>query len=85
MRQVLRLVYDSAGELAAGCSPGPGRGRRADGARECAVLAGDVAGLLPDVVLDDPGFLAVRERFWTAELTERHRENRVAVACRMAS
>jgi ribosomal protein S18 acetylase RimI-like enzyme len=38
-------------------------------------------GLMPDAVLDDPGFLAVRERFWTAALTgERYRENRVAVA-----
>jgi ribosomal protein S18 acetylase RimI-like enzyme len=38
-------------------------------------------GLLPDAVLDDPGFLAVRERFWAAALTgERYRENRVAVA-----
>jgi len=32
-------------------------------------------------VLDDPGFLAARERFWTAALTdERYRENRAAVA-----
>jgi ribosomal protein S18 acetylase RimI-like enzyme len=38
-------------------------------------------GLQPDAVLDDPGFLAVRERFWTAALTdERYRRNRVAVA-----
>jgi hypothetical protein len=38
-------------------------------------------GLMPDAVLDDPGFLAVRERFWTAALTaERYSENRVAVA-----
>jgi GNAT superfamily N-acetyltransferase len=38
-------------------------------------------GLMPDAVLDDPGFLAARERFWTAALTdERYRENRVAVA-----
>jgi len=38
-------------------------------------------GLMPDTVLDDPGFLAVRERFWTAALTdERYSENRVAVA-----
>ena len=38
-------------------------------------------GLLPGAVLDDPGFLAVRERFWTAALTgERYRANRVAVA-----
>jgi hypothetical protein len=38
-------------------------------------------GLMPDAVLDDPGFLAVRERFWTAALTgERYREYRVAVA-----
>ena len=36
---------------------------------------------MPDAVLDDPGFLAVRERFWTAALTaERYRGNRVAVA-----
>ena len=32
-------------------------------------------------MLDDPGLLTVRERFWTAALTdERYRENRVAVA-----
>jgi ribosomal protein S18 acetylase RimI-like enzyme len=38
-------------------------------------------GLLSDAVLDDPGLLAVRERFWTAALTdERYRDNRVAVA-----
>ena len=38
-------------------------------------------GLMSDAVLDDPGFVAVRERFWTAALTdERYRENRVAVA-----
>jgi len=38
-------------------------------------------GLISDAVLDDPGFLAARERFWTAVLTdERYRENRAAVA-----
>ncbi|HVM13593.1 MAG TPA: GNAT family N-acetyltransferase [Egibacteraceae bacterium] len=38
-------------------------------------------GLMSDAVLDDPGFPAARERFWTAALTdERYRENRVAVA-----
>ena len=38
-------------------------------------------GLMSDAVLDDPGFLAARERFWTTALTnERYRENRVAVA-----
>ncbi len=38
-------------------------------------------GLMTDAVLDDPGFVAVRERFWTAALTdERYCENRVAVA-----
>jgi L-amino acid N-acyltransferase YncA len=38
-------------------------------------------GLMSDAVLDDPGFLAARERFWTATLTdERYLENRVAVA-----
>lgn len=38
-------------------------------------------GLMSDTVLDDPGFLAARERFWTAALTdERYRENRIAVA-----
>ncbi|NCD17448.1 MAG: GNAT family N-acetyltransferase [Actinobacteria bacterium] len=38
-------------------------------------------GLMPDEVLDDPGFVAARERFWSAALTdERYRENRVAVA-----
>jgi GNAT superfamily N-acetyltransferase len=40
-------------------------------------------GLMSDTVLDDPGLLAARERFWTAALTEeRYRENRVAVADR---
>jgi GNAT superfamily N-acetyltransferase len=38
-------------------------------------------GLVPDAVLDDPGFSAAREQFWTAALTdERYRENRAAVA-----
>jgi hypothetical protein len=38
-------------------------------------------GLMSNAVLDDPGFLAARERFWTVALTdERYRENRVAVA-----
>jgi ribosomal protein S18 acetylase RimI-like enzyme len=38
-------------------------------------------GLMPDAVLDDPGFLAARERFWAAALTdERYRESRLAVA-----
>ena len=38
-------------------------------------------GLMPDAVLDDPGFPAARERFWTAALTdERYRTHRVAVA-----
>ena len=38
-------------------------------------------GLMSDAVLDDPGFLAARERFWAGALTdERYRENRVAVA-----
>jgi hypothetical protein len=38
-------------------------------------------GLMPDAVLDDPGFLAARERFWTAAQTdERYRRNRTAVA-----
>lgn len=38
-------------------------------------------GVMSDVVLDDPGFLTARERFWTVALTdERYRENRVAVA-----
>jgi GNAT superfamily N-acetyltransferase len=36
---------------------------------------------MPDAVLDDPGLLAARERFWAAALTdERYRHNRVAVA-----
>jgi len=40
-------------------------------------------GLMPDAVLDDPGFLAARERMWTAALTDkRYRRNRVAVAAR---
>jgi ribosomal protein S18 acetylase RimI-like enzyme len=40
-------------------------------------------GLVPDAVLDDPGFPTARLRFWTAALTdERYRANRVAVADR---
>jgi GNAT superfamily N-acetyltransferase len=38
-------------------------------------------GLMPDRVLDDPGLVDYRERFWTAALVdERYRANRVAVA-----
>jgi ribosomal protein S18 acetylase RimI-like enzyme len=38
-------------------------------------------GLVSNAVLDDPGFLTARERFWTSALTDdRYRENRVAVA-----
>jgi L-amino acid N-acyltransferase YncA len=38
-------------------------------------------GLMPDAVLDDPGFPAARERMWNQVLThERYRQNRVAVA-----
>jgi GNAT superfamily N-acetyltransferase len=38
-------------------------------------------GLMPDAVLDDPGFPAARERMWADVLTgERYRRNRVAVA-----
>ena len=38
-------------------------------------------GLMPDAVLDDPGFSAARERMWAEVLTsERYRRNRVAVA-----
>ena len=38
-------------------------------------------GLMSDEVLDNPGLLTARERFWTVALTdERYRENRVAVA-----
>lgn len=38
-------------------------------------------GLMPDAVLDDPDFVARRERFWTVVMTdERFRANRVAVA-----
>lgn len=38
-------------------------------------------GIMSDAVLDDPGLLAARERFWGAALTdERYRDNRAAVA-----
>ena len=38
-------------------------------------------GLMPDRVLDDPGLVDARERFWTAALVdERYRANRIAVA-----
>jgi GNAT superfamily N-acetyltransferase len=40
-------------------------------------------GLMSDAVLDDPGFPAARERFWTDVLTdERYRQSRAAVAVR---
>jgi GNAT superfamily N-acetyltransferase len=40
-------------------------------------------GLMPDAVLDDPGFSAARERMWTEVLTSgRYRQHRVAVAGR---
>jgi ribosomal protein S18 acetylase RimI-like enzyme len=38
-------------------------------------------GLMPDSVLDDPGLLQARERFWTSALTdERYSSSQVAVA-----
>jgi len=38
-------------------------------------------GLMSDQLLDNPGFIAARERFWTAALTdERFAQNRIAVA-----
>lgn len=38
-------------------------------------------GLVPDDVLDDPGFLAARKLFWTAALTDQSsRQKRIAVA-----
>ena len=38
-------------------------------------------GIVPDRVLDDPGLVEYRERFWTAALVDdRFRANRVAVA-----
>ena len=40
-------------------------------------------GLMPDAVLDDPGFPAARERMWTEVLTSGlYRQHRVAVAGR---
>lgn len=38
-------------------------------------------GLIRDEVIDDPGLMAARERFWTAALSDRRdRDNRAAVA-----
>ncbi|MUN64773.1 GNAT family N-acetyltransferase [Kocuria sediminis] len=38
-------------------------------------------GVMPDRVLDDPGLIEARERFWTTALVdERHRAKRIAVA-----
>ena len=49
----------------------------------CQTAVGLYRGLMPDAVLDDPGFPAARERMWTAALTdERYRRNRAAVAVR---
>jgi GNAT superfamily N-acetyltransferase len=40
-------------------------------------------GLMPDSVLDDPGFVGRREQFWTAALTDPlYARNRTAVALR---
>ncbi len=36
--------------------------------------------LMPDALLDDPGFVAARERFWTAVVSEVRPHHRVAVA-----
>lgn len=84
MRQVPRLAaYDAAMS-----SPLAVRPARAGDAAQMARVnvrcwQETYRGLLPDAVLDDPGLVAVRERFWTAALTdERYRGNRVAVAGR---
>lgn len=38
-------------------------------------------GVMPDRVLDDPGLVGARERFWiTALVDKRHRAKRIAVA-----
>ncbi|MFT4042729.1 MAG: GNAT family N-acetyltransferase [Gordonia sp. (in: high G+C Gram-positive bacteria)] len=43
-------------------------------------------GLMPDEVLNDPGLLSMRTRFWTEALTnQRYAHNRVAVAERNGS
>lgn len=43
-------------------------------------------GLMPDAVLDDPGFIGRRERFWAAVLTDPgYAANRIAVAERNGS
>lgn len=40
-------------------------------------------GVMPDAVLDDPGLVAARERFWTAALTDpRSAQNHAAIALR---
>ena len=70
----------TSGESLADCSRGSGRGRRADGARERAVLAGDVPGARVGRGARRRPASGARERFWTAALTdERYRENRVGV------
>jgi GNAT superfamily N-acetyltransferase len=80
-RGTLAAAYDSAVE-----SPLTVRSARVEDAAQMArvnVRCWQEAyrGLVSDAVLDDPGFLPARERFWTAALTdERYRENRAAVA-----
>ena len=82
MRQAPRLAaYDSAVSSSLAIRPA----RVGDAAQMARVHVRcwqeTYRGLVPDAELDDPGFLAVRERFWTTALTdERYRENRVAVA-----
>jgi GNAT superfamily N-acetyltransferase len=82
VRQVPRLAaYDSAVSSSLAVRPA----RVEDVAQMARVIVRcwqeTYRGLMPDAVLDDPGLLAVRERFWTAALTdERYRDNRVAVA-----
>jgi ribosomal protein S18 acetylase RimI-like enzyme len=82
MRQVPRLAaYDSVVSSSLAVRPARG-GDVAPMARvNVRCWQETYRGLLPDAVLDDPGFPAARERCWTAALTdERYRENRVAVA-----
>jgi hypothetical protein len=74
-------VYDSA--VSSSLTVRPARGEDAAQMARVNVRCWQESyrGLMSDAVLDDPGFLAARERFWTTALTdERYRKNRVPVA-----
>jgi GNAT superfamily N-acetyltransferase len=87
MRRVRRGAALAAYDLVVGSSPTVRPARVQDAAEMARVQVRcwqeTYRGLMSDAVLDDPGFPAARERFWTAVLTdERYHQSRAAVAVR---